>query len=102
MIEKICARLVREMPLIHSEVKSGSQVLKLVIDQFYNYRCYSVTITLQIEKYSLIFAHIALGHDKSNFNNDRSTFPNETSYVESMSSAASRAASWITSHRSDA
>ena len=29
-IEKICARLVRETPLNHSAVKSGSQVLKLV------------------------------------------------------------------------
>ena len=29
-IEKICARLVRETPLIHSAVKSGIQVLKSV------------------------------------------------------------------------
>ena len=29
-----------------------------VIDQFYNYRPYYVTITLQIEKYSLSFAHV--------------------------------------------
>ena len=28
----------------------------MVTDQFYKYRCYSVTITLQIEKYSLSFA----------------------------------------------
>ena len=30
MIEKRCARLKRESPFIHSAVKSGSQVLKLV------------------------------------------------------------------------
>ena len=36
-------------------VKSGSRT---VIDQFYNYRPYYVTITLQIEKYSLSFAHV--------------------------------------------
>ena len=29
-IEKRCARLVRETPFIHSAVKSGNQVLKLV------------------------------------------------------------------------
>ena len=29
-----------------------------VNDQFYNYRPYYVTITLQIEKYSLSFAHV--------------------------------------------
>ena len=31
MREKICVQLVRETPLIHSAVKSGSQVLKLVL-----------------------------------------------------------------------
>ena len=29
-----------------------------MIDQFYNFRPYYVTITLQIEKYSLSFAHV--------------------------------------------
>ena len=43
-----------------SAVKSGSHVLKLYgnCDQFYNYRPYYVIITLQIEKYSLSFAHV--------------------------------------------
>ena len=52
-----------DIPFIHSAVKSCSQVLKLVrwLISFYKYRRYSVTITLQIEKYSLSCAHI--GHD---------------------------------------
>ena len=56
----MCAWLLRETPFIPSAVKSGSQVMKLVrcFDQFYKYRRYSVTITLQIQKHSLGFAHI--------------------------------------------
>ena len=59
-IGKMCARPVRETPFIHSAVKSGSKVLKLErgLVSFYKYRRYSVIITLQIEKYSLSFAHI--------------------------------------------
>ena len=41
---------------IHSGAKSAE--IGTVIDQFYQYKRYSVTITLQIEKYSLSFAHI--------------------------------------------
>ena len=61
--KKVCAQLLREALFIHSSVKSGSQMLKLVrwLISFYKYRRYSVTITLQIEKYSLSCAHI--GHD---------------------------------------
>ena len=53
--KKICTRLVRETPFIHSAVKSAE--IGTVIDLFYKYRRYSVTITLQIEKYSLSFAN---------------------------------------------
>ena len=54
---------MRESQFSHIAVKSGSQMLKLVrwLISFYKYRRYSVTITLQIEKYSLSCAHI--GHD---------------------------------------
>ena len=50
-----------EIPFIHSAVKSWSAEIGTLIDQFYKYRRYTVTITLQVEKYSLSFSHI--GHD---------------------------------------
>ena len=80
-IEKMCARLVRETPFIHSAVKTGSKVLTLV-RWLISLRRYSVTITLQIEKYSLSFAHNWSWCPMTNniliWNNDPSTFPNDT------------------------
>ena len=85
-IENFCARLVREILFFHSAVKSE---VGTVIDQFYKYRRYSVTITLQIEQYSLSFSHVGSGCPMTNQiligNNDPSNFPNETSCVENIS-----------------
>ena len=83
-----------EGDLIYSQrcpICQPSAELGTVIDQFYKYRRYSVTITLQIEKYSLSFANI--GPDAPwqikfeygfTFHNEI-TFHNETQYVESIS-----------------
>ena len=43
------------------QILQPSAEIGTLIDQFYKYRRYSVTITLQIEKYSLGFAHIGHG-----------------------------------------
>ena len=49
-----------ESPFIQKrcQILQPSAEIGTLIDQFYKYRRYSVTITLQVEKYSLSFAHI--------------------------------------------
>ena len=57
-------RLTNERESIYSyrgQTWQPSAEIGTLIDQFYKYRRYSVTITLQIEKYSLSFAHIGHG-----------------------------------------
>ena len=54
-------RLAIEGDSIYSQrcqIGQPSDEIGTLIDQFYKYRRYSVTITLQIQKYSLGFAHI--------------------------------------------
>ena len=76
-----------EALFIHSSVKSGSQMLKLVrwLISFYKYRRYSVTITLQIEKFPQLCAYWSWCPMKNQiliWNNDPSTSPNVTSRLE--------------------
>ena len=82
--EKICGRLVRETPFIHSAVKSGSHVLNLVgwLISFINIDalCDSHIANWEIfPRFCPYWSWYPMKNQIVIWNNDPSTFPNETS-----------------------
>ena len=96
-IEKICARLVRDTPFIHSPFKSGSQVLKLVR---WLIRIINIDATMwhshcklrNISSVCRYWSWCLMTNQILIWNNDPSTFPNVTSCIESISMVDTRQA----------